>query len=371
MNVDTKRYMTRSKQMRQIYSDVIQFRGTHYDFGYLQGTLLKNSLTLKNREQQWKVRKPRFTVPEEEVKRAITRFAPKIWEEIIGLKDALQWPMERVLREFGGYRVNYFQSGCSIVTGDDYIVRNYDYHPKTYDGRFTIFQPTDGGLAIIGPSQKITGRMDGLNEKGLAMGYNFMNRKNPGDGFVCNMIGRLILETCADVEDAISLLKEIPHRHSFTYIVFDRSGSTYMIETSPRNVVVRQSMACTNHFEIMKEENRFSLEDSKRRLEVIQKEQQNAGRLGSMEAFRLLNDTDKGVFSDLYGSWAGTIHTSAYFPKAMKAWFALGGDQEPTEIDFGKWLTGEDVELQKIYGEVDTDIPFVHLDEGADWSKRK
>lgn len=97
--------------MRQIYSDVIQFRGTHYDFGYLQGTLLKNSLTLKNREQQWKVRKPRFTVPEEEVKRAITRFAPKIWEEIIGLKDALQWPMERVLREFGGYRVNYFQSG--------------------------------------------------------------------------------------------------------------------------------------------------------------------------------------------------------------------------------------------------------------------
>ena len=90
-----------------------------------------------------------------------------------------------------------------------------------------------------------------------------------------------------------------------------------------------------------------------------------------MEAFRLLNDTDKGVFSDLYGSWAGTIHTSAYFPKAMKAWFALGGDQEPTEIDFGKWLIGEDVELQKIYGEVDTDIPFVHLDEGADWSKRK
>lgn len=356
--------------MRKIYSDVIQFRGNHYDFGYLQGTLLKDSLTVKNREQQWKVRKPRFTVPEEEVKAAITQFAPQIWEEILGLKDALEWPMERVLREFGGYRVNYFQSGCSIVTGDNYIIRNYDYHPKTYDGRFTIFQPTDGGYAIIGPSQKITGRMDGLNEKGLAMGYNFMNRKKPGDGFVCNMIGRLILETCANVDDAISLLKEIPHRHSFTYIVHDRSGETYMIETSPRKVVVRQSQVCTNHFEIMKEENRFNLEDSKRRLEVIEKEQQKVGSLGAKEAFRLLNDTDKGVFSDLYGSWAGTIHTSAYFPKELKAWFALGGDQEPTEIDFGKWLSGEDIDLDRIYGEVDTDIPFVHLDEGADWSRR-
>src|SRR5690606_5470110 len=110
----------------------------------------------------------------------------------------------------------------------------------------------------------------------------------------------LILETCANVDDAISLLKEIPHRHSFTYIVHDRSGETYMIETSPRKVVVRQSQVCTNHFEIMKEENRFNLEDSKRRLEVIENEQQKVGSLGAKEAFRLLNDTDKGVFSDLY-----------------------------------------------------------------------
>lgn len=351
--------------MKQIYSDVIQFRGTHYEFGYMQGEELKDSLTVKNREDQWKIRQPRFTVEEEEVKRAITRFAPGVWEELLGLQEALKWPIDRVLQEFGGYRLDYVRSGCSIMTGNDFLIRNYDYHPKTYEGRYVLFQPTDQGYSSIGPSQRGTGRMDGMNEKGLVIGYNFMNRKNPGDGFICCMIGRLIVESCADVQEAVAMLKEIPHRHSFTYVVYDKSGSTYIVETSPRNVAVRTSNACTNHFEIMKNENRNHLIDSKRRLEIIQ---DHEGKLASAyDAYRLFNDTNQGVFSDLYSSWAGTIHTSAYLPKEMKAWIALGGNQEPTSIDFAKWLEGEDVELERINGVIDTDIPFVHMDEGANW----
>lgn len=39
--------------MLNIYSDVIQFRGSHYSFGYMQGKLLKNSPVLPNRKKQW------------------------------------------------------------------------------------------------------------------------------------------------------------------------------------------------------------------------------------------------------------------------------------------------------------------------------
>ncbi|PLT29664.1 C45 family autoproteolytic acyltransferase/hydolase [Peribacillus deserti] len=355
--------------MKHIYSDVIQFRGTHYDFGYYQGKRIKNSLTIINRENQWKVRKPRFTVSEEEVKSAIGRFAPGIWDELLGLQAALEWPMERVLQEFGGYRLDYVRSGCSILTGDNYLIRNYDYHPKTYEGRYVFFQPEDQGYAMAGPSQRVTGRMDGMNEKGLAIGYNFMHRKNPGDGFICCMIGRLILEACASVGEAVEMLKEIPHRHSFSYIVHDTSNETYIIETSPRGVEVRRSRACTNHFEIMKNENRNHLVDSERRLEIMQQEQQEK-RLSAHHAFRLLNDKDKGVFSDLYSSWAGTIHTSGYFPQELKTWIALGGNQQPVQFDFAKWLQGEDVNTERITGEIETDIPFVHMEENADWFKR-
>ncbi|KHD86817.1 acyl-CoA--6-aminopenicillanic acid acyltransferase [Bacillus ginsengihumi] len=354
--------------MRQIYSDIIQFRGTHYDFGYMQGQRLLNSLSVKNREQQWRVRKPRFLISTDETCRAIMKFAPGVWEELEGLQAALKWPIELILKEFGGYRLDYGRSGCSILTGDNFLIRNYDYHPKTYEGRYVLFQPSDQGYAIVGPTQRVTGRMDGMNEKGLAIGYNFMNRKQPGDGFICCMIGRLILEACADVEEAVAMLKEIPHRHSFSYVVYDQQSTTYIVETTPRGVEVRQGNACTNHFEIMKHENRHHLEDSKRRLSILQTRQHTIQQ--AYDAFRLFNDTDKGIFSTLYGSWAGTIHTSAYLPQQLEVWFALGGNQEPIRVDFAKWLKGQNVSLKKMVGVVDTDISFLHMDEDADWTKR-
>ncbi|MBP2258521.1 C45 family autoproteolytic acyltransferase/hydolase [Virgibacillus alimentarius] len=349
--------------MKQIYSDIIQFRGNHYDFGFKQGQLLKDSLTVENREKQWKIRKPRFAIDVNEAKAAIRSFAPGIWDELLGLQDALEWSMAKILQDFGGYRLEYNRSGCSILTGPDYMIRNYDYHPKTYEGRYTFFQPSDQGYAIIGPSQRITGRMDGMNEKGLALGYNFMHRKKPGDGFICNMIGRMVLESCANVDEAVSMLKEIPHRHSFSYIVFDDKEETFVVEATPRGVEVRKSNVCTNHFELLKHENRFHLDDSYQRMEAIRAQQNQA--TDAIRAFRLLNSTDKGVFSKQYKNWSGTIHTSAYFPKQKIAWIALGGDRDPMIFDFAKWLKGENVKTTRIYGEVETDLGFPHIDRNT------
>lgn len=348
--------------MREIYSDVVQFRGSHYAFGFMLGERLKDSLILKNRERIWKVRQPRFTVDEKETKAVFQAYAPAIWEEIEGLKDALKLPWNVILRDFSGYRIPIDPSGCSIVTNSEFMVRNYDFHPKTYEGKYFIFQPTDSGYATIGPAQRITGRMDGMNEKGLVMGYNSTNRKKPGKGFVCWMIGRLILENCGTVHEAIDFLKEIPHRHSFSYIVLDQEGKSYIIETSPRGMAVRESRVCTNHFEMMKEENRHHLVDSEERLKTIH---ENEHKLDEVEeAFRFMNDPEKKVFSKQYKSWAGTIHTSAYMPKEKEAWIALGENGEPVKFNFKHWLEGNDVNIAKIRGHVDTTIGFAHMDDG-------
>jgi len=349
--------------MKQIYSDIIQFRGNHYDFGKKQGTMLKDSFILKNREKQKKVRRPRFIIDEKEVHDVFMRFAPQIWDEFLGLQEGLKWDLIDVLQEFGGYRLDYKRSGCSIFTGQDYMIRNYDYHPKTYEGRFTLFQPTDRGYAVIGPSQRITGRMDGMNEKGLAMGYNFMHRLKPGDGFICNMIGRIILETCATADDAIELLKDIPHRHSFGYTILDQQGKTYIVEASPRQVQVRVSKMCTNHFELLLDENRYHLDDSKQRMHAMQERERDIA--DAYQAFRMLNDPENNVFSKKYKNWAGTIHTAAYFPKDKKVWFALGGNREPLTFDFENWLKGEDIQIRRVLGMVDTDLPFIHMEENV------
>lgn len=347
--------------MNDFYSDVIQFKGNHYDFGYMQGELLKESPILANRERQWKAKRRRhFTINKKEALELFNQFIPSMVDELQGLADALEWPIEDALREFGGYYVDYAESGCSILTGSEFMVRNYDSHPAYYEGRYLIYQPTDAGYASIGPSMQITGRTDGMNEKGLSMGYNFINRVGSGDGFLCNMIGRIILETCANIEEAIALLKEIPHRTSFSYVITDLSGETYVVEATPRKVIARKSNVSTNHFEVLTEENRYRTTESVRRQEEIES-QSNSG-LNLFKAYELLNNKEAEIFSSKYDASAGTIHTAAYLPREGKAFFAIGGNRMPVIFDFNRYLAGDGVNIKRIKGKLAYDKPFVNMD---------
>lgn len=348
--------------MNHYYSDVIQFKGNHYDFGFKQGELLKDSPILSNREKQWATKRRRhFVINEQKAIQLFSKHLPSMLDELQGLADALDWEMEDALREFGGYYVDYEESGCSILTGPEFMVRNYDSHPGYYEGRYVIYQPTDHGYATIGPSMQITGRTDGMNEKGLSMGYNFINRVGQEDGFLCNMIGRLILETCANVEEAIHLLKEIPHRTSFSYVLTDLSGETYVVEATPRKVIARRSNISTNHFEVLTEENRFRTAESIRRKNEIEK--QNKENLDVYNAFQVLNDAEREVFSEKYDASAGTIHTAAYIPKEGKALFSIGGNQLPVIFDFNRLLQGKPIFIKQIKGKLKYHEPFVNMDK--------
>lgn len=347
--------------MTEVYSEVIQFRGSHYDFGYFQGRKLIDSPIIPNHRKQWGPRMNRhFIIHPDTYEHVIKRVAPQIWDEINGLKDALQMDIDEAVQLFGGYYLEFVRSGCSIFSASDYLIRNYDSHPRSYEGRYLFYQPTDGGYAVIGPSMQITGRIDGMNEKGLVMGYNFTHRKQSADGFLCNMIGRLILEKCASVDDAISFLKEIPHRHSFSYVLLDKGGESYVIEASPREVVARKDHVCTNHFHLLDDKNRYRQDESRRREKTIQDQQQPAS--GSYRAFRVMNDPANDIFSFKYDAAAGTLHTAAYLPREMKAWYAMGPGREPVIFDFGKWLDGNDINVTRILGELDYPGGFANME---------
>jgi len=95
-----------------------------------------------------------------------SKFVPRMLDELKGLADSLDWTMKKALTEFGGYYVEYEKSVYTTLTGLEFIVRNYDSHPAYYEGRYVMYQPTDTGYATIDPSIQITGRTDGMNEKG-------------------------------------------------------------------------------------------------------------------------------------------------------------------------------------------------------------
>lgn len=334
-------------------SDVLQFRGTHYDFGVQQGKLLKQSALMQNRANMYKRLTQKFSVDLPAIESLLAKFAPCITQEIQGLAHTLHLDLETAFFHFGGYYATP-KSGCSIIIQSDYMIRNYDNAPDTYDGRYVLYAPSDGGYATLGPTMQVTGRMDGMNEKGLVMGYNFVNSKNSADGFVCNMIGRIVLEQCANVVEAVALLKQIPHKHAFNYCLLDQSGASIIVEASPRQVTTRTSTACTNHFHALTEENRYRMEDSVAREKLIV----NAQQPHSKQAFTLMNNVARGVFATKYGAWDGTIHTAAYYPQSLKTSIALGGDTIPVPIDFGKWLAGERLAISKLKGQLDAKVGF-------------
>lgn len=347
--------------MKQYYSDVLQFRGSHYDFGCYQGELLKTSPILKNRETQQRERRGRrFTVDSKRTREILKEIAPAVLDEIHGLADTLHIDIGKAFQLFGGYYMEYPRSGCSIFTDSDFMVRNYDSHPRGYEGRYIFYQPTDHGYATVGPTMQITGRIDGMNEKGLAMGYNFTHSKKAGDGFICNMIGRLILETCRDVDEAVDLVKNIPHMHSFSYVVIDQTGVSKVIEASPRKVVVREANVCTNHFHILQEENRYRQEESKNREQNILNAEKNVSN--PYEAFKVMNSLENGIFSKNYDGAAGTLHTSLYFQKELKALYVIGADRQPVIFDFNKWMNGDNVNVTRIKGELDDARPFINME---------
>lgn len=345
--------------MKKVQVDVFQFRGNHYDFGMYQGNILRESTTLLQRWQQM-LRKNarRFNVDVEDFMMIMTQFSPHILEELYGLQDALELDLHTTIQQFGGYYLDYGRSGCSIYTDHGTMVRNYDNDPNVYEGHMMLYAPTDGGYATIGPTMQITGRTDGINEKGLAMGYNFINRTQSKDGFMCNMIGRLVLENCANIDEAIQLLKELPHRYAFTYVLADPEQDGVIVEAAPSKVVVRHDYVCTNHFVTLTDQNRYRMDDSIRRSTAVQ--QAHPSIHNGREMYALMNGRDRGVFSTNYGAWSGTIHTSIMHPKTLQMGFTLGSDRLPYIVDFEKWVDGEDLRVKQINGQLETTGIFMN-----------
>ncbi|UOQ86873.1 C45 family autoproteolytic acyltransferase/hydolase [Gracilibacillus salinarum] len=336
--------------MKNYYADVMQFRGDHASFGYKQGQWLLQSYLNPIYTNSDSMKKVRFSFDQKEAVQWTKSLFPHFYEELDGLAEGLKMSLEQVLLHFSGFQQEWRRSGCSIITGDHFLVRNYDFHPKTYEGRFVLYQP-DHGYATIGPSQRIVGRADGLNEKGLTTGYNFVNRRNTGDGFIPTIITRMMLETCQSNEEAIALLKEVPHRVAFNYVLADRFGNRHVVEATSDAVRVKEDTVSTNHFDILTESNRYHLADSKRRMAIFREQPPS---LTKRDAFQLLNNIEHEVFSEKYPQSGGTLHTTVYDLHSLEAGIALGHNRVPTTFSFRDWLKGQDSWIRKVRGQINT-----------------
>src|SRR4029079_12612962 len=193
---------------------VVQCRGTPYEVGRAQARLFAATpkgrafLRSKTRFPWW------FKLPTEA--RMFAKFAPVLWEELSGLADGLGITMERAAYCFGNESMRPPIGACSAVMTADVYGRNYDFRPRYSGAQFTLLQAS-GSFASIGSTHLLTGRLDGMNEHGLAIGLHHVKKRPRLPGLSADLIVRMVLDQCATTADATALLRHLPHAMQYNY----------------------------------------------------------------------------------------------------------------------------------------------------------
>lgn len=331
--------------MGNLKISVEQYRGDSYNIGYQQGQQIDRSLLVMysnviNEED----------IDLEELKKVYSTYAPHLFQEMLGIADSMNISLRKAAL-FSGFGTPEIQGmGCTSVVNDNMLVRNYDFSPEVYDARFVFVQP-DEGYASVGHSLHVMGRTEGVNEKGLAVALHFVNSKDNQTGLTAASVIRIILDTCKNTEEAVNMIKQLPHSWSYNFSIGDAEGNAVVVEESPFDVKVRKSkemLFCTNHFQSqdMLKLNRENLEGTQERLNYLWN-----GHLEDVDVQEVFNTfrAHKPLYSEEYLDFFGTLHTFAYSFNDNKVLTAVpGGDV--LAIDFNEWVNGKNLYQKEIIG---------------------
>ncbi|WP_339292608.1 C45 family peptidase [Paenibacillus sp. FSL W8-0187] len=328
---------------------IMQLREDNYHNGLKLGRSLRNQPILKAFEAATKPE-----IDTEQLKSIYNEFAPQLLSELEGLAEGLEMPFPKAAALLGGYDVPKIAAmGCSAMITPSYYVRNYDFTPAFYDGYFTAAQP-EQGLATVGYNLQAIGRHDGVNEQGLAAGLHFVSFDGYRTGLSPWVGVRMILESCATVEEASYMLRHIPHAACYNFSIGDARGNMAVVEASPDQVITRAggeaAIACVNHYEALTGKNRPSIEHSLGRKRYI--DGLNATQLTQTEAFGLFKERESPLFFTDYDDLFGTLHTFSYAFEEGRVMTSLA-QGSALDFSFREWVEGKDIPAAKLTGHTD------------------
>ncbi|MBA2875850.1 C45 family autoproteolytic acyltransferase/hydolase [Thermaerobacillus caldiproteolyticus] len=317
---------------------VIDLKGSYDQIGLEQGRQLKSKIfTHVNDQDRVSNGKSQFL----KVKKLLEKFSPNLLKELRGLAKGLNMSLNAAIEQYSGYDVSFPEMGCTTLVQDSYYVRNYDFSPTLYDARLVFMQPVDG-YASVGFSQQIIGRLDGMNEKGLVIGLHFVNSMHSQEGFIATTIVRMILDQCANTEEAIELITKVPHGFCYNYSITDVNGNSVIVEASPQQQMIKYThpLICTNHFETeeLKQKNRVEIQGSIKRKQYLQALLKE--KLDPLSAFHHFNSEKSPLFFDDYKNYFGTLHTVLYSPTDLNVIIGVGRNSDPFIFSFKEWLQG-------------------------------
>lgn len=167
--------------------------------------------------------------------------APELLRELRGIADCTGVDLQAVKSIPLALNAD---PGCSLVavspdhTESDAPLfgRNHDFYPSFRDYSKLFYASPKDGLASVGCAHNFVGRLDGINEAGLAIGFSGVPTDEYAPGFMWPLAVRTVLDTCHTVSEAVSRLADLPHAQNVNFLVADATGDIALVEASPNAV---------------------------------------------------------------------------------------------------------------------------------------
>jgi isopenicillin-N N-acyltransferase like protein len=175
--------------------------------------------------------------------------------------------------------------GCSLVARLDgaegpWLAQNWDWYVDAPERCVLWTAELDGGERLVTMTEAGILAKLGMNSRGLAVGLNILHHRRDGGpmGVPMHLILRALLDSCATVEDAATLLADSPTSASSAITVIDAAGGGAVFEVSPSGVARLDPwdgrLAHTNHFVDSGladgEASELDLDGSRLRLELLE-----------------------------------------------------------------------------------------------------
>lgn len=248
---------------RVIFKHVV-LEGSPYEVGKLQGELIKKEIDFEKQLFHYSKSDIANNTSTDEAIKLFRKYAPEMYEELNGFADGLGVDYRTLIY----YATTYNSGGrCSHLAvlpratedGHLYVGRNYEFDPNKSDLRLCTTR-VDKKAAHLGFSELLFGRNDGINEHGLCI---TMSAAVPGQitndkGLEFWAVVRMILDNCANVNEAIELIKDIPIASYVNFILADKSHNAALIEVAGKHKTYKKinqhsdkKYVCSaNHFTI-------------------------------------------------------------------------------------------------------------------------
>ncbi|HEX3078383.1 MAG TPA: C45 family peptidase [Lachnospiraceae bacterium] len=328
--------------------------GTHYEIGRQRGEYARNNNELTKCLTELPEGMLRPSNEDIRKRQALfEKWCPGIGYELKGLADGLNVAEEQLTHYCYGY--NEHPRGCSIVAvsphiamdGHTLVARSYEY--SSDDELIYSVTRVDGKYAHAGFSLFHVGRFDGINEKGMCVAISSTecvhSSDGEGNGIHFWIAVRSVLDNCANTEEALRLLEDMPIASNVNIMLADSLGDCAVVEilnlrgVSTKAVRRNDGYLCAfNHY-------RDSLHTSKFpgrryfsavREDIVDKFMREHGKVEVNDLKDLLSDRiPAGLCCHAYSDWFGTLRSMVFDVTEHKLWVCFGSPES------GSWFQAD------------------------------